>query len=81
MHIKVLGPGCKNCHTVERNTRTALERLGWDAEVELVTDYADIAGYGIMKTPGLVVDEQVVSAGMVPDADAIEKLLRQVRPS
>ena len=75
MLIKVLGPGCKNCTTLEKNVREALARLGVDAEVEKVTDYADIAGYGIMRTPGLVVDEQVVLSGRVAKPAEIAQLL------
>ena len=76
MKIKVLGPGCKNCETLEQRTRQALDGLGLDAEIEKVTDYGEIAGYGVLKTPGLVVDEQVVVSGKVPSARAIADLLR-----
>ena len=75
MKIKVLGPGCKNCETLEQRTRQALDDLGLDAEIEKVTDYGEIAGYGVLKTPGLVVDEQVVVSGKVPSARAIADLL------
>ena len=76
MKIKVLGPGCKNCINLEKNTRAALAELGMEADVEKVTDYGEIAGYGVLKTPGLVVDEQVVVSGKVPSARAIADLLR-----
>ena len=56
MNVKILGPGCKNCERLEARTREALEELGLDASVEKVTDYAQIAAYGVMKTPGLVVE-------------------------
>ena len=75
MHIKVLGPGCANCVNLEKNTRAALASLGMEASVEKVTDYAEIAGYGIMRTPGLVVDEQVLVSGRVPKAAEIAQLL------
>ena len=75
MHIKILGPGCRNCATLEARTREAVAQLGVDATIEKVTDYADIAGYGIMKTPGLVVDEQVVVSGRVPTASQIAQLV------
>ena len=75
MHIKILGPGCRNCATLEARTREAVAQLGVDATIEKVTDYADIAGYGIMKTPGLVVDEQVVVSGRVPTASQIAQLM------
>ena len=76
MQIKILGPGCKNCVTLEKNTRRALERLHADAEVVKVTDYADIAAYGIMSTPGLVIDEEVVVSGRVPKPDEIADILQ-----
>ncbi len=75
MKIKVLGPGCANCVNLEKATREAVADLGIDAEIEKVTDYAAIAGYGIMRTPGLVVDEQVVLSGRVPTAATVRQLL------
>jgi small redox-active disulfide protein 2 len=68
MLIKILGPGCANCHTLERLTRDALAALDLTAEVSTVTDYPTIAGYGVMSTPALVVDEHVVLAGRLPSA-------------
>ena len=76
MRIKVLGPGCKNCHRLEENTRTALERLGVDTPIESVTDYGEIAAYGVMKTPALVVDDRVVLSGRVATPTAIVELLQ-----
>ena len=75
MFIKVLGPGCANCKRLEERTREAVASLGLDAEIEKVTDYADIAGYGVMKTPGLVVDERLVVSGRVPTTREIADLL------
>jgi small redox-active disulfide protein 2 len=75
MIIKILGSGCANCVRLEANTKQALSTLGMDATVEKVTDFGDIASYGVMKTPGLVVDEQVLVSGRVPDAGEIAKLL------
>jgi small redox-active disulfide protein 2 len=75
MIIKVLGPGCHNCHTLEKNVRAALAGLGIEAPVESVTDYGEIAGYGVLRTPGLVVDEEVVVSGRVPKPDEIAQLL------
>jgi small redox-active disulfide protein 2 len=75
MIIKVLGPGCANCVNLERATREAVADLGVDAEIEKVTDYAAIAGYGVMRTPALVVDEQVVLSGRVPTAGQVRDLL------
>ena len=75
MIIKILGSGCANCHRLEANTRNAIATLGIDATIEKVTDVADIASYGIMRTPGLVVDERVLVSGRVPDAGEISTLL------
>lgn len=77
MEIKVLGPGCKNCVTLEANTKAAIDALGMKAEFEKVTDYAQIAKYGIMSTPGLVIDGKVVSFGKVLKTDAIVDLIKR----
>ena len=75
MHIKILGPGCANCSKLEKQTRKAIDLLGIDADIEKVTDYSQIASYGIMSTPGLVVDEQVVLSGRVAKAEEIARLI------
>lgn len=75
MHIKILGPGCRNCVTLERNTRAALAEMGLDAQVSKVTDYPGIVSYGILSTPGLVVDEKVIVSGRVPKPAEIKDLL------
>jgi len=80
MEIKVLGPGCRNCVTLERVTREAAESLGLDVEVEKVTDSAAIVGYGVMSTPGLVVDGEVVLSGRVPTAAHVREILRARTP-
>ena len=81
MIIKILGPGCANCRNLERATREALDQLGMDATVEKVEDYAAIVGYGVMSTPGLVVDEKVLIAGRVPKAAEIKRLLTDASSS
>ncbi len=75
MKIKVLGPGCANCVNLEKAARAAVAELGIDADIEKVTDYAAIAGYGVMRTPGLVVDEQLVLSGRVPTTAQVRELL------
>ncbi|GAV31960.1 MAG: TM0996/MTH895 family glutaredoxin-like protein [Coriobacteriia bacterium] len=80
MVIKVLGSGCANCQRLEAVAREAVARLGIDAEVEKVTDFADIMSYGIMTTPALVVDEQVKLAGRVPSVDDVVKILSAAQP-
>jgi small redox-active disulfide protein 2 len=75
MHIKILGSGCANCVALEKNTRQALADLGQESELTKVTDFGEIAGYGVMHTPALVVDEAVLVSGRVPKADEIKSLL------
>jgi len=76
--IKVLGPGCANCVNLERVTREAVATMGLDAQIEKVTDFATIVGYGVMSTPALVVDEKVVLSGRVPTAAAVRELLESL---
>jgi len=64
--IKVLGSGCANCKKVEAVARQAVTKLGVEAQVEKVTEYADIMKYPILSTPGLVINEKLVSAGRIP---------------
>ena len=75
MIIKILGSGCANCVNLERVTREAVAALGVEATVEKVTDFPTIVGYGVMSTPGLVVDEKVVLSGRVPTAAQVRELL------
>ena len=75
MNIKILGPGCANCVNLERVTREAVPTLGLDAPIATVTDYAAIVGYGVMRTPALVVDEKVIMSGRVPTAAQVQTLL------
>lgn len=79
MKIKVLGSGCKNCVTLAENTKAALTEIGVEAEIEKVTDFAEIAKYGIMSTPGLVIDEKVVSFGKVLKPADIVKIIEKAR--
>lgn len=66
MIIKVLGSGCASCANLEKSARQAVADLGLEAIFEKVTDYPTILGYGVMSTPGLVVDEKLVLSGRVP---------------
>ena len=74
-NVKVLGPGCKRCQATEDMIRTEAVRIGVDVTVEKVTDYAEIAGYGIVSTPGIVVDGKVVHAGGLPRSEDLTKWL------
>lgn len=64
--IKVLGPGCDNCKKVEAVARQAVSTLGVEADVVKITDWAVIKKYPILSTPGLVINEKLVSGGRIP---------------
>ena len=65
--IEVLGPACPKCQRLEANARAAVAMAGVEAEIVKVTDYREIMAYGIMSSPGLVIDGVVVSAGRIPN--------------
>ena len=75
MDIKILGSGCARCQQLEANTLAALDELGLDATIEKVTDPAEIASWGVMTTPALVVDDEVVVAGRLPTVADVGRLL------
>ena len=74
--FKVLGSGCKNCVTTAKLIEEKATALGVAVEVEKVTDMAAILGYGVMNTPGVVLDGTVVHAGGIPKTEKIESWLR-----
>jgi small redox-active disulfide protein 2 len=73
--IKVLGPGCANCQNLAALAHQAVNNLSIEAKVEKVTDHAEIMKYKILATPGLVINERVVSAGRVPSEAEITTFL------
>jgi small redox-active disulfide protein 2 len=75
MIIKILGSGCANCQTLQKRTEEALKDLNIEGMIEKVTDYQKIASYGVMRTPGLIIDEKVATAGFVPTVEKIKELL------
>ncbi len=77
--VKVLGSGCKKCNDLEASTKEALANLGMDTNIDHVTDFAEIASYGVMNTPALVVDGKVVSFGKVLKVKEVEDILTKVR--
>jgi len=75
MKIQVLGTGCPKCRKLEKLAREAADSLGLDYTIAKVDDVGDIVAMGVMNTPALAVDGEVVLAGRVPSAKEIEKLL------
>ncbi len=75
-HIKVLGSGCANCQTTAKLIEEAARELGVEIELEKVEDIGQIMAYGVMSTPGVVIDEKVVHAGGLPDRKQIEAWLK-----
>ena len=76
--VKVLGSGCKKCNELEENTKLAMKELGLNLEIEHVTDFAQIAAYGVMVTPALVVSGRAVSAGKVLKPSEIKPFLEKL---
>lgn len=79
MNIKVLGTGCSRCKALEHITKKALEELGIDAIVEKVEDIQKIMEYGILRTPGLVVNEKVILSGQTPKLKEMKTILSKIK--
>ena len=75
MIIKVLGSGCTNCQNLQKRTEEAMKDLNIEGSIEKVTDFKQIAAYGVMRTPGLVIDEKVAIAGFVPTVEKLKEIL------
>ena len=75
MDLKVLGPGCKNCVTLDRIAHEVVVEMGLAASFEKVEDYAAIASYGVMSTPALVLDGKVLFSGRVPTPSHLKELI------
>ncbi len=71
--VKILGSGCKNCETTAKLVAQVAEEVGVSITVEKVTDMAEIMGYGVMSTPGVVIEGKVVHTGGVPTSDLIRQ--------
>jgi small redox-active disulfide protein 2 len=75
MDIKVLGPGCAKCHSLEKTVKEVVSALKLDIKVEEVKDMKKIMQYPILMTPGLVINEKVVMSGKVPSKAEVERLI------
>jgi small redox-active disulfide protein 2 len=77
IEIKILGTGCAKCNSLEKLTRKAVEDAGIEANIEKIDDIMKIMEYGIMKTPGLVINGEVKISGSLPSEKMIKQLLTQ----
>lgn len=77
MIVKILGTGCKRCSNLEEMVRNIIKENKIDAIVEKVTDLQEFIRYGILATPGLVINEKVISSGIVPSKEKILEWLKQ----
>lgn len=75
MQLKVLGPGCARCEQLAETTKTAADELGVEYELEKITDLTEFLDYGLMMTPGLVVDGKLAIQGRVPTVQQVKELL------
>ncbi len=76
MKIQILGPGCAKCTRLMETAEAAAKELGVDYQLEKISDVNQIMSFGVMMTPGLVVDGEVKSVGKVPSLDEMKKMLR-----
>ncbi|RMD76169.1 MAG: thioredoxin family protein [Chloroflexi bacterium] len=77
INVKVLGSGCANCRKLEDRVRTVVQKFQLAAEIEKVTDYAQIMRWNVMRTPGLVVNNVLVASGRIPSEEEIADWLKQ----
>ncbi|MBF8984053.1 TM0996/MTH895 family glutaredoxin-like protein [Lutibacter sp. B2] len=77
MNVKILGGGCKNCITLYGYVEEVTKELGISVEIEKVTEFKDILSFGVMKTPGLVVDGVVKISGRVPSKNEVAKVIKE----
>ncbi len=82
IEIKVLGPGCANCKRLEQIARKVVGNLAVDTNIEKVTDYKQMVDLGVMATPGLIVNDKVVSSGRIPsETEVTDWIIKAVESS
>ena len=75
MEIKVLGSGCANCKKLLENVQVSVKELDVTAEIKYVTDYIEIVNTGLLRTPGLIINNKIVSSGRVPNVEEVKNLI------
>ncbi len=80
LQIKILGTGCPNCKKLEEEIKKAAKNQGIDAEFEKVTDFQVIMDYDVLNTPGLVINDKVVSSGRIPSQNELSSFLTSALP-
>ncbi len=78
LHIKILGGGCENCDRLAANAKQAVAQLGVEATFEKSGDYTEYQRYSLLATPGLVVNDKLLSGGRVPSPEQIVTLLANI---
>lgn len=79
MEIKVLGSGCSNCKRLLENVQNGVKELNVNAEIKYITDYMQIVNAGLLRTPGLMIDNKIVSYGRVPSVDEVKVLIQNAK--
>lgn len=79
MNIKVLGTGCANCKHLLQLVEYAVQKLEVKAEIEYITELVEISKYGLLRTPGLIINQKIVSYGRVPKLNEIEQMIEENR--
>ncbi|MHB8806261.1 MAG: thioredoxin family protein [Anaerolineaceae bacterium] len=77
IEIKVLGPGCANCKRLEQIAHRVVDDLAVEANIIKVTDYKEIVDLGVMSTPGLIINNKVVSSGRIPSMEEVEDWIKE----
>lgn len=77
LDIKILGTGCPKCNNLEKLTRKVVEEAGFEANIEKIDDILKIMEYGIMRTPGLVINGEIKVSGSLPSEKELKDLLTQ----
>jgi small redox-active disulfide protein 2 len=75
LHIKILGAGCSNCERLYEVTQKVVASLGAEAQIEKIADYSEMVKYGILRTPALVINEELVAVGKVPSPSDMTTIL------